>query len=513
MRISLYKNGGKNNMFENYGITNMKQIDSLVFHDSIQRLNQHMRNKNFFKPYSFSVHNKENITENFASKNQRQSYYLQCTLIKCNFFEAGFSGSVFINCKFIDCNFEHSTFQSCNFRNCEINYTKKEQINSVNFSKSIFSNCALNNIFFNSANFGGAILEYCVLNDIKFRSAVFEDSILKNTFLKNIRFASQNFDFLTIENITTENVVIPFPGMPCIINGLEYLYNTEDNIRFTSCDGEENKRISKQEYLELMDDFEIYYTYTKTFFPLANILMAQKRLEEAIYVTLLGIVQSLKMKNYRIIYQFCKLIQNNTQFTIQHRKKLYEQIKIEIDKEDLSKDDYHILNMYIREIKELLLNTTKKPYLLLDIKSNIDSSESQKIAIFINEIETLIDIYFENEEEHYIEIRHNSLENFIVQITADPERLIMFLSAFLSCIGYTCQFASFIKKKADKILMQNKEKNNKNEDIKKKELAVESTTQVFYNCNIHATNINYNIFNSQDIECQFQSGYLNEDDK
>ena len=147
MRISLYKNGGKNNMFENYGITNMKQIDSLVFHDSIQRLNQHMRNKNFFKPYSFSVHNKENITENFASKNQRQSYYLQCILIKCNFFEAGFSGSVFINCKFIDCNFEHSTFQSCNFRNCEINYTKKEQINSVNFSKSIFSNCTLNNIF------------------------------------------------------------------------------------------------------------------------------------------------------------------------------------------------------------------------------------------------------------------------------------------------------------------------------------------------------------------------------
>lgn len=491
-------------MFESIELykTNLIEVDSNMLGESITKLNMHMRNKRFFKPYSFDVHHNEYITEDFTSKNRRQSYYSNCIMENCVFFESGFSGSVFIDCKFIDCNFDFSTFQSCDFRNCEISYTQKKEINGINFAKSIFSNCKLFNIFFQSANFGEARIENTYLEKIKFRSVVFENTLIKDTFLKDIRFASQNFDFLTIENIKTENLVMPFPAMPCIINGLDYLYNTSDNIRFTSCD-KGNNRIGKAEYLALIDDFERYYIYTKAFFPLANIMIAQDRLQEAIYATLLGIIQSLKMKNYRMIYQFCKLVQNNPQFTIQHRKKLYDQIKIEIDKEDLSTEDYHLLNMYIREIKELLLNSTCNPYLLLDIKTNIDSSESEKIGIFINAIEKLIESHFEGKEEHSIEIRHNSLENFIVEITGEPEKLITFLASFLACIDYTCKLATFIIKKARKMNKKNEAQNKINSK------AIASTSQTFINCNINVVNINYNIFNSYNINPRFQSGYIN----
>lgn len=483
----------------------LKVVDADSYESAVLKLNEHMRNKNFFKPYTLSIHKNEMVSQDFSGKNNRQSYYFQCTLVECDFFEAGFAGSVFIGCVFEDCKFDYSNFQSCDFRNCTIKYSRKEQqeVKSVNFSKSVFSNCTLLNIFFNSANLGENIFDNCRFENNKFRSVVLENTIIKNSFLSDIRFASQNFDFFTIENITTSNVVIPFPAMPCIINGLQYLYKTEDDIRFTSC-GEGIKRISKSEYVKLIDEFETYYIYTRNYFPLSNIMISQNRLQEAIYVTVLGIVEAIKLKNFRMIYQYCKLVQNNPQFNIQYRKKLYQEIQLAISQEDISIEEYEFLNMYIDKIKNLLLTQTTTPYLLLDVNSNIDSDEAEKTALFINQVEHLISIYFDREEEHFLEIRHNSLENFIIQIAADPERLVAFLAGFLTCIGYTCQFASFIIKKARERINKSHSKEKESNEV------IADTVQIFKANNISITNVNYNMFNVKELDVNLQSGYINQ---
>ena len=479
-------------------------VDLETYERAISKLNVHMRNKNFFKPYTLSIHKGELVSQDFSGKNNRQSYYFQCRLVNCDFFEAGFAGSVFIGCIFDDCKFDFSNFQSCDFRNCTIRYSRKEkqEVKSVNFSKSIFSNCTLQNIFFNSANLGESIFDNCQFENNKFRSVVLENTVIKNSFLSNIRFAAQNFDFFTIENITTSNVVIPFPAMPCIINGLQYLFKTEDDIRFTSC-GDGIKRISKSEYIKLITEFETYYNYTRNYFPLSNIMISQNRLQEAIYVTVLGIVEAIKLKNFRMVYQYCKLVQNNPQFNIQYRKKLYQEIQLAISQEEISSEEYEFLNMYIDKIKNLLLTQTVTPYLLLDVNSNIDSDETEKTALFINQVEHLIRAYFGGKEEHFLEIRHNSPENFIIQIAADPERLIAFLAGFLTCIGYTCQFANFIIKKVKDKHNQSHSKENKSN------IVITDTAQIFKANNINITNINYNIFNVKELDAKLQSGYLN----
>lgn len=479
----------------------LKHIDENTYENSLKNLNIHMKNKEFFKSCNFDIYKEADITEDFSFKNKRQSYYFKCRFTKCGFKETGFSGSVFVECEFIDCDFSESIFQSCIFRGCQIYYNDIGKIRFANFSKSVFSNCKIYNISFETVNFGESVLEGGSLKNICFRSVVLENATIKKVSLKNMQFASQNFDFLTINDISTDNVVIPFPASPNIINGLDYLYATSDNICFTSC----GSTISKEEYLKLINDFEIYYTFIENYFPLANIFIAQKRLKEAIEVTLKGICLSLKMKNYRMIYQYCKLVQSNPKFTIQHKKYLYDKIQEAISSEELYEDDYIILNMYIQEIKELLLNSTTKPYLLLDIKSNIDYSENQKIAIFIGEMENLIDLYFRGEEEHYIEIRHNSPENFIIQIVADPEKLIAFLASFFTCIDYTHKLAAFLTKKGKENKIRKK--------LIDKEESILKIKQNLENCNISIVNVNYNIVNSNNINQMLQSsGYLGKEE-
>ncbi len=496
-----------------YFSNNLKSVEEDELLIAIDKLNAHMKNKNYFKPYTFSVHNGAVIKEDFSSKNKRQSYFFQCKLEECNFFEASFAGSVFVECEFINCKLDFSKFPSCDFRNCTITFSgiEKKEVNSANFSKSVFNGCRFNNIFFNSANFGESIFDKGKIINNKWRSVVVENMIIKNSILENMRFASQNFDFLTIENITTLNTVFPFPALPNIINGLTYLYNTHDNIRFTSYDGKFN-RIGREEYISLIEYFKTYYTYTKEYFPLANILISQECLQDAIHVTCLGIIQSIKLKNFRIIYQFCKLVQINPKFSIQYKKRLYQQIQLEINKENLSTEDYEFLNIYLGKIKDALLSSTTQPHLILDLKSNIDSTENNKISILIQQIEMLITLCMEKNEEHFIEIRHNSLENFIIQISSDPERLIIFLAAFFTCIGYSCQFVSFFINKTKYLISNKKNLKSSKNDSEKQNIEIKSAKHILENNDIKIMNVNYNIFNASNIDPEIQSGYVNIND-
>ena len=353
---------------------------------AIEHLNQHMRNKEHFRPYVFSIHVGETIIDkDFSTKNIRMSYYKDCIIKNCNFFEAGCAGSVFWGTKFIDCKLDSSKFPSCDFRNCDFIFTENTEVNSIDLNGSFFFEYNYKNIVFNSANFEDIVFKSGSFINVKWHSVSVENALINRSNLTNMRFSSQNFDFLTLENIKANNVVFPFPAMPFVINGLTYIYNTNDDIRFTSC-GDGIKRISREEYLEQMVYFEDYYLNTDNFFPLANIYVAQGRIENAMMCIQAGLVQSIKSRNFRLLLNFCKILKNNLGFDIQHRKKLYNQILIEINKESLKNIDYEILSSYIPKIKEMLLGTDNEPYIIVDIKTNIDSSDYYEISNFISDM-------------------------------------------------------------------------------------------------------------------------------
>ncbi|MBD5087445.1 MAG: hypothetical protein HDT30_01345 [Clostridiales bacterium] len=488
--------------------------------EAIEQLNCHMHNKTHFKPYVFSIHNKETITEDFSTKNERLSYYRDCNFENCNFFEAGFAGSVFINCNFVDCKFDFSKFPSCDFRECNFFYNQSEmvEIKSLDLNRSVFNGCTWIKTFFNSANMEEVIFNNGNFIDCKWRSVSVENAIIRKSLLKNMRFASQNFDFMTIIDIQSENVVFPFPAMPFIINGLTYIYNTKDNIRFTSYKNGKQGRINRKDYLQLIKEFEIYYVNTENYFPLANILIAQKRLEDALISVVRGIGHSIRHRNFRMILNFCKLLKDNFLFTIQHRKKLYYIILNEISKEKLSSIDYEIFSLYIGKIKEILIGTTNNTYVIIDMKTNIESSETQKIALIIHEIEKNIEFYLSNKEEHHIELRHNSDENILIQIASDPERLVIFLSAFLQCLGFV---GAAIKKLTDKSKeMEFQLKNNSssssaigcNNHISSVN-ENKTTNYILKQNNINITEVHYHIYGTEKLENDIQNMHLSLKDK
>ena len=120
----------------------------------------------------------------------------------------------------------------------------------------------------------------------------------------------------------------------------------------------------------------------------------------------------------------------------------------------------------------------------------------------------MLSSHVKENEEHFIELRHNSLENFIIQITSDPERLIIFLAAFFTCIGYSVQFVSFLLKKAQNLIFKTKtSKNDKEVKLYDEEIAL--VKQVLEEKDIKVVNVNYNIFNASVIDPKIQSGYIN----
>ena len=193
---------------------------------------------------------------------------------------------------------------------------------------------------------------------------------------------------------------------------------------------------------------------------------------------------------------------------------LYNLILNEINKENMSSIDYEILSLYIGKIKDILIGTVNEPYVVLDIKTNIDSLETDKIAYFISEIEHFIILFIGKKEDHFIELRHNSFENFIVQIASDPERLVIFLAAFFQCCGFIKGSLVYLYEKAKKIINKMKESNvsTNEEEIKTiinnyENIQNNTVINVFIQKDINIEEMNYCVFNTDNFDNKLQSAF------
>jgi uncharacterized protein YjbI with pentapeptide repeats len=424
------------------------------FERAIETLTAHMNNKTYYRPRLFEAFDGAYITDDYSTKNRRQSYYKNCTFKGANLSQTGFAGSVFIDTEFIDCDFNFCNLQSCDFRNCTFINNIESQIIATRFSKSIFYECEFNNMYFKGANFCDSIFTDSKFINCLWHSVAFENVNFKNILLKNVKFRSQNFEFAKFGDIHMEDIKLPFPTIPYIFSGIEYLIKTNDNTMVTTRTNESHY-MPKEEYLNLLPELEIYYTNTQNYFPLANILIAQNKVESAYDAILAGINITIKGRNFRMIKYFCLQLNSISNFDIKYKRNLYSFIMATINKEYLLPIEYDNLNLYIGEIRRILLIDNDSPHVIFNIQTNIMDTEYQKISILLKKIDKLAYDIAGHEEQHYIELSHNSPYELFITFISSTDNMIKFINSFYVSIMGILLFIEKIEQ-IHKLKLENK---------------------------------------------------------
>ena len=220
------------------------------------------------------------------------------------------------------------------------------------------------------------------------------------------------------------------------------------------------------------------------------------------------------LHNFRMIRHYSQLL-NNEVFSIQNRKDIYNLICSGINNIKLNESDIDNLNIYISDIKALLLDKADSPYLTLDIQTNITDNDYESILLFYRYLEMVVKCYVGDNECHSIEIRHNSDVHFFIQLFADPERLIVFLAAVSDCCIFAYQLTKLLISKVKTIIK--KYKNNKGTDDKIPftpeqidyiNKLIEGKNQVkIENRSIQVTEINHHIYNVGNLNNGIQNSY------
>ncbi len=448
----------------------IKTYSDSEFDAATSELQTYVNNKSNYSGSQFSFSNGIHISDDLSSKNNRRAYYNNCFFDKAILRETGFVGGIFKKTKFEDCVMDNTNFQSCDFINCDFLSSSETFTESTTFDHSFFDHCNLSHMRFHGAGFTNVVMEDCYLNRCRFRSTSFENAVFKNTMFDHVRFGSLNLEYAHFENIHFDTVTLPFPSIPYIFNGLQYLVNTSDKVRITSALST-NHKMSRDEYLELLPKLEIYYSGTKNYFPLANIFLARQKAEEAKSAVILGIKMALMMYNYRLIKYLCFLLCENELFSYYERSDLYSYISSNASEHQFLPAIHYSFERYDAEIRNLLLNYSLEARMCLTIRTNIETEESEKVAFFLKLVEDISNIS-ENPIKYYIDVRHSCPYDFFITFLCNPNNIIV-LCAF--CYSVFSGVSSLYKKVLENISLTLDVK-KKNQELKVMEKDAELKT-------------------------------------
>ncbi len=399
-------------------------VDDTEINRLSQELSEHMNNKLYFNPTPLKVNDGVKIDEDYSTKNLRQSFFNRCIFDGANYSNAGLSGSLFGKSQFNECDFLNTNFQACDFRECKFENIKSG-LKYTRFSKSIFSDTIFKDCIFNGVIMNDTIFTNCSFLDCSWMPVSIENSIFKNTLLQSVKFKSMNFEFSTFENIKLDNVKLPFPTIPYIFNGLNYLVTTSDNVKITSAKNKDG--ITIDEYMENLNKLSKFYKYTHNYFPLTNILISQKMFSEAFSSVLNGINLSIELRRFRMLKNYCKQLKYIDNITMHDRKSLYKYILDKISQMNFQDFDYNNLNNYLPEVRYILLDDLKEQKIEVSLSTNIESTDIEKISILLTIIADLL-----GENCNYsIELRHNSPWDFFIPIFTDPNNISLIINVIL----------------------------------------------------------------------------------
>lgn len=427
-----------------------------------------IKNGVLFQPFCNTT-----VTKDFYRKALKRVNVVGTFFLDCNFSGVAATGSKFSNTKFQNCNFTGSNFQYCSFN--KVRFCKSSSIKGANFSHSVFTNCDFSEITIIESTFYDSYFENCTFSKSVIKTDTLENTTMCNCYIEDIDLAHLNLEYMQFNTVKMNNVVLPPYQIPYIIGAPSYLKNTEEKVYVYT----DNGNITIKEYSHLYNDLIVYFYNERNFFPIANILIATGKDNEAFEYIKQGIEEASDYFDFRMIKHYCRLACSNNNFTHEQLKYLYTLIT------NLSYNDIWDINtlhsymLNIGEIKEILLNNYEKKHRVeFIIKTSIDKDDLNSINLLYNQINAVINENCSSDHIDSIELRHNSPYELYVTCIDMLPHIMMFVSAMYGIFSVGNKGLAFLKNVEETIRIHQQNQLHKYEieekliniEIKKEEL-------------------------------------------
>lgn len=460
---------GVNSMDELAILASGNNVESMInsdpeFEKALDHICENVVNKDFYYRNAYMRTYNPNITENYENKNLRRSFYVDSNFNGNNLKGVGFTDSIFNNTNFNNCQLDNSNFEANYIFNC--NFNGETPCIHVGFSKSFIYQTTFKGLDFLRCRLSDVFLHDSHIENCSFDNTSFDGTIFDNTILDNVKFKNLNLEYTQFRNIQINNSALPFPTIPFIINGITYLKNTDDKVFIKSM---KKGKLSKDEYLDLLPDFKIYYERTKNYFPLANIYISEKNIKETFECIKKGIKQSIFLNSYRQLKYFCILANVCDLLDIHQRKDLLAIITKEFNSrisENFS--FYSSITQHYYELNNILLSSNSSS-LIVSFNTNIDNNNYNTISEFYKTIDMLVSIVGVK-SNYSINFTYNSQADIIATINSiDTTIIVALISAFTTLlISGIKGIAHLPKVIADFATIKTKIENEKQDAIYKK---------------------------------------------
>jgi len=375
-------------------------------------------------------------SSNYSYASLKRTHLTECIFKTANFTGAAITGSKFIKTTFDDCTIEGANLQCCDFVEVAFhNGEKGNKFENSTFSESTFYNCTFKNIYFYKSTIYNSLFYNCKFENCTIRTTTLEGTKFHQCRFYEVDLSNLNIDYTIFLEPTMNNVTLPFYQVAYIINGMSYLFNTNDEVWLAS-EKSELKKIDLIEYKTLRKDLMAYYLGMNEYFPLANLYLSKNKVSAAFACVKEGIFRALRINDFRLIKHYCRLLTSTAVFQTNHIKDIYTMINEYYVPENMTLYETHNYINNISEIRNLLLNSDfNTSSLEIIIKTNIDSKDSEKISEFLKVITPKIDEIFGESRSQYIELRHNSDYTILINCANVISELMPILVSVYSLFG------------------------------------------------------------------------------
>ncbi|RGX91230.1 hypothetical protein DXA60_14040 [Roseburia sp. OF03-24] len=293
------------------------------------------------------------------------------------------------------CSFAEDVFHACSFR-------------GSNFANSTLVYCAIQDSIIHGCSYVGTEFYSGIIRNTRIDSSTFELCRFHKTILEDLDLRQVTLNYTFFDKVTMNNVCLPFLQIPYTFNGLQYVFNTSDNITVSSHSSERSE-LTVKEYREMINDFVVFFNDQKQYFPLVNCYIVQNKWDLALLSNETGIKTSIEKHDFRSLYFYC--IQAAQILNMERKKRmlLYSEISKQLSVTYLTGGEYHQFCLYFPMIKKLLFDVpNNNPVLTMVIKTNIEPEDYKNLGILLKALDEAAALCGVSLDSKHVEIRHNS---------------------------------------------------------------------------------------------------------
>lgn len=319
--------------------------------------------------------NQSIIRRNFKDKSLNHTHLTNSDIQNSNFDNAALTGSYFNKCDFVNCKMNMTDFEYCEFYRCS--FMSKHTV-VCSFNESNFLNTEFKDITFSCCSFSGSLFENCTFNNVKIEFTTLENVIFRNCKFSKMDMKVLNFNFVEFDGLTMEDVILPLEQIPYAIGMLEYCMSRPDRVTLGS---DTITDLSITDYIDkVLPLLEEEFEYTKDYFPLANIYLAQLEYYKAYDALYNGLEDSISKRDFRTLKFYCKLIVKSQRFSSKDLHEFYNRI---CRLSPHGKGNNSLTRGYIRniaDIKNILFDSAKKSSMHITFLAEYSSQNISRIG-------------------------------------------------------------------------------------------------------------------------------------